>query len=239
MLVNDVLQGGAPTLVAILGTRTATLDMSAFKRGRQEITRAVRREWPGAEYAYEVEFTTGYGPRACGLRRPHWNWFWKGIPAEHAERFASLVTETWCRYVDAEPEAQYVDRIRNEVGLTKYVTEHFMKASQRPPEGFTGQRFCCSRGYFGDVTVTIARKRARESLRRGRELWKAIGAGHQAHDAELVVHQALELASRTVWVLTNDRGARVGPICHDPRRMLSSGVDRPPDVVPDCGVEDP
>jgi hypothetical protein len=221
MLVVDALEGNAPQLVAILGTRTATLDMGAFKLARKKMVEAVRRRWPEAEYAYEVEFTTGYGPRSGGLRRPHWNWFWKGIPRADWWVASWVIVTTWCRYVDAEPGAQYVDVIRNEVGLTKYVTEHFMKASQRPPEGFSGQRFCCSRGYFGQgVSVTLARARARESLRLKRELWKATRAGHGAHDAELIARQALELAHRTVWVLANDRGARVGAEAHDRRRQV-------------------
>jgi hypothetical protein len=221
MLVLDALQGDAPQLITILGTRTATVEMARFKRGRQEVTRQVRKRWPAAEYAYEVEFTTGYGPRAGGHRRPHWNWFWKGIPVADAAEFGQLVIRAWCQHVDAEPAAQYASEIDNAIGLTKYVTEHFMKASQRPPKGFTGQRFCCSRGYFGDgVTVTTARKRARESLMRKREVWKARERGHDAHDAELLAHQALELAQRTIWVLTTDRGARVGKTGHDPRRMI-------------------
>jgi hypothetical protein len=195
--------------------------MAAFETGRRRVVQEVRRRWPAAEYAYEVEFTTGYGPRAGGKRRPHWNWFWKSIPVADAAQFCALVIRIWCRYVDAEPEVQYAAEIDNAVGLTKYVTEHFMKASQRPPAGFTGQRFCCSRGYFGEgVTVTTARKRARESLRSKREVYKAIRAGHNAHDAELVAHQALELAYRTVWVLATDRGARVGAIAHHPHRMV-------------------
>jgi hypothetical protein len=228
MLVLDALQGDAPQLVAILGTRTVTLDMAAFALGRQRVREEVRKRWPAAEYAYEVEFTEGYGPRSGGKRRPHWNWFWKGIPRHDWTVASWVIVTTWCRYVDAEPQAQYVDLIRNEIGLTKYVTEHFMKASQRPPEGFTGQRFCASRGYFGGITVTTARARARESLRSKRERWKAIQAGHEAHDVELLVHQALELAARTVWVLTNDRGARVGAIGHDPRRMILQRAPHPP-----------
>src|SRR5579875_2920650 len=220
MLVSDALEGDAPQLVAILGTRTATLDMATFKRGRQEVCRAVRRRWPEAEYAYEVEFTTGYGPRSGGLRRPHWNWFWKGIPRHDWTAASWCIVTAWCKHVDAEPHAQYVDVIRNEVGLTKYITEHFMKASQRPPEGFTGQRFNCSRGYFGSITVTTARARAKEALRHKRELWKAVQAGHEAHDAELIAHEAMQLASQTVWVLTNDRGARVGEQAHDRRRQI-------------------
>lgn len=220
MLVLDALQGDAPQLISILGTRTATLDMAAFKLARQKLTGAVKRRWPAAQYAYEVEFTTGYGPRSGGRRRPHWNWFWKGIPRADAAEFEQVVTRTWCRYVDAEAHAQYVAEIDNAIGLTKYVTEHFMKASQRPPEGFTGQRFCCSRGYFGPgVTVTTARARARESLRAKRALWKALQAGFDAHDAELVAHQAVTEAANTVWVLANDRGARLSPTVIDPRRM--------------------
>lgn len=219
MLVNDALEGDAPQLISILGTRTATLDMAAFDTGRRRVAQEVRRRWPAAQYAYEVEFTTGYGPRAGGRRRPHWNWFWKGIPRDHLDEFRRIVTTTWCRYVDAEPHAQYVAEISNAIGLTKYVTEHFMKTSQRPPEGFTGQRFCASRGYFRGITVTIARRRAKESLRLKRELYKALQAGHDAHDAELVAHQALELAARTVWVLATDRGARVGKTAHHPHRM--------------------
>jgi hypothetical protein len=220
MLVMDALEGGAPQLIAILGTRTATVDMAVFKRGRQEVTRAVRKRWPAAEYAYEVEFTTGYGPRSGGKRRPHWNWFWKGVPVEDLAEFATLVIATWCRYVDALPEAQYVAEIDNAVGLTKYITEHFMKASQRPPVGFTGQRFCCSRGYFGAITVTTARARARESLRSKRELWKALQARLVGQAAEDQARAALELARCTVWVLANDRGHRVGAVAHNHRRMI-------------------
>lgn len=238
MLVLDALEGDAPQLLAILTTRTATLDMAQFKRGRQEVTRQVRKRWPGAEYAYEVEFTTGYGPRSGGQRRPHWNWFFKGVPAAAAGEFGRVVIAAWCRHVDAEPGAQYAAEIRNAIGITKYVTEHFMKASQRPPKGFSGQRFCCSRRYFGDATVTTARSRARESLQSKRELYKARERGLGAHDAELVAHQALELAHRTVWVLTTDRGARIGKTGHDPRRMilpsdrLEAGMSNPPRRVP-------
>jgi hypothetical protein len=220
MVVSDALEGDAPQLVAILGTRTSTLDMTAFKRGRQEVTRAVRKRWPDAEYVYEVEFTTGYGPRAGGRRRPHWNWFWKGIPRHDWTVASWVIVTAWCQHVDAEPHAQYVHTIDNAVGLTKYVTEHFMKASQRPPKGFTGQRFCASKGYFGEISVQTARARARESLRRGRELWKAIERGLDAHEAELAAHEAYADSLNTVWVLTNERGARVGATGHDSGRML-------------------
>lgn len=229
MVVLDALEGDAPQIVCILGTRTATLDMAAFKQAREKLVKAVRRRWPAAEYVYEVEYTTGYGPRAGGERRPHWNWFWKRIPRQDADELRAICVRIWCSHVDAEPQAQYVAEIDNAVGLTKYVTEHFMKESQRPPKGFTGQRFCCSRGYFGEgVTVTVARARARESLRRKREIWKATRAGFGAHDAELVAHERLVEAAATVWTLTNERGVPMsnrGPI-YDERRMVLPALER-------------
>ena len=133
MLVMDALDGHAPGLLAILTTRTATLDMAAFATARAELVRAVRRRWPAAEYAYEVEFTSGYGSNSGGLRHPHWNWFFKGVPASSAAEFQALVVSVWCPHVDAEPSGRYVEEIRNAIGVSKYVTEHFMKASQRPP----------------------------------------------------------------------------------------------------------
>jgi len=252
MLVLDALEGDAPQLVTILGTRTPTVDMDVFARGRQEVVRAVRRRWPDAQYAYEVEFTTGYGPRAGGKRRPHWNWFWKGIPREDVEQARDVVVSAWCRHVDAEPQAQYVAEIDNAVGLTKYVTEHFMKASQRPPEGFAGHRFKTSRDYFRGISVAVARRRAKESLRLKRELWKAAQAGFDAHDAELVARQALEDAYATVWVLTNDRGHRVGALQHQPGKMVLgltpaeraivlaiAATWRPRRLDPEAGIRNP
>jgi hypothetical protein len=211
MLILDALGGDAPTLLAIVGTRTATLDMGAFRRGRDELVRAMRRRWPAFEYACEVEYTTGYGPRAGGERRPHWNWLGKGVPDADVDEARELMREMWCGRVDAEPERQYVELLRSPAAALKYVTAHYMKASQRPPEGFTGQRFNCSRGYFAGITVTTARARARESLRLKRELWKAEQRGiTDAYDRELVAHQALAAAAATSWVLAGETGARLG-----------------------------
>ncbi len=46
MLVADALDGDAPTLIMILGTRTATLNMTEFEAGRQSVVRKLRRRWP-------------------------------------------------------------------------------------------------------------------------------------------------------------------------------------------------
>lgn len=214
MLVADALAGDAPTIIMILGTRTATLSMKSFAAGIDHLVKAVRRRWPDAQYARQVEYTTGYGPRAGGKRRPHWNWFWKGIPESDLQELRALVERIWCSHVDALPAAQYVARIDNAVGLTKYVTQHFMKMSQAPPAGFTGQRFNTSTRYFGEITRATARARAREALALKRELHKQVQrtdehAPATAHDVELNAQLAYRVARRTRWVLASASGARL------------------------------
>ena len=214
MLVADALEGTAPTIIMILGTRTPTLSMWSFQRGIDHVIKAVRRRWPDAQYARQVEYTTGYGPRAGGKRRPHWNWFWKGIPEGDIEELRALVLRIWCGHVDALPALQYVERIDNAVGLTKYVTQHFMKMSQAPPAGFTGQRFNTSQQYFGTLTRAQARARAREALALKRELHKQAARTDPdrpttAHDVELNAQIAYRVAIATRWVLASASGARL------------------------------
>jgi len=209
MLVRDALAGDAPRLLMILGTRTATVDMAAFQAGKDHLVKAMRRRWPAAEYACQVEFTTGYGPRSGGLRRPHWNYFWKGIPDADLDQARDLALRIWCRHVDALPARQYVALIDNAVGLTKYVTQHFMKASQSPPASFTGQRFNCSRGYFGSLTRRQARAQAREALASKRELYRLQKVIADPYDLELAVHLAVKRDAATRWVLTTASGARL------------------------------
>ncbi len=210
MLVRDALEGDAPRVLLILTTRTVTVDMARFRPGRDAMVRAIRRRWPAFEYAYQVEYTTGYGPRSGGKRRPHWNWFVKGVPVEDLDELRELVVVIWCRHVDARPSAQYVAEIDNAVGLTKYVAQHFMKASQAPPSEFPGQRFNCSVGYFGRWTRRQARAQAREDLALKRALFRLGDTITDAYDLELAAHEAVKRDARTRWTLTTASGARLG-----------------------------
>ena len=216
MLALDGMEGDAPEVWAVLTTRTATLCMESFYGGRRKVMLALRRRWPSCEYAALLEFTTGYGPRSGGQRRPHWNLLLKGIPAAECATAAEVIKRVWCGQVDAEPSGQHVGPIREAGGLMRYLALHFQKESQAPPAGFAGQRFNCSRGYFTGCTRAVARRRARESLKVKREVWKASRVHDNAHDVELAARESLELAYRTVWVLTNDRGHRVGKVAHRP-----------------------
>ena len=45
MLALDGLYGRAPTFVAILGTRTPSIEPRDFYRAREQLLRALRRRW--------------------------------------------------------------------------------------------------------------------------------------------------------------------------------------------------
>lgn len=220
MLALDVMEGDAPQVWATLTTRTATLDLAPYYEARRLVQRALRREWPGARYVAHLEYTSGYGPRSGGRRRPHWHMLWKGIPAADAERAAAVAIAAWCRNCDADPAGQYFAAVDDAGAVLKYVTKHFRKGNQCPPEGFKGRRFSSSRDYFTGCTVRTARARAAESLALKRELWKRRHL--DAYDAELGAREAMQRRASTWWVLCNARGVRVGAYCDDPaRRVLS------------------
>jgi hypothetical protein len=173
MLAVDAERTSAPEVWAVLTTRTATLDMEPFYVARRKAIKALRRRWEGVEYAALLEFTTGYGPRAGGERRPHWNLLLKGVARGDVGAVRAVLLDRWCDHVDALPRAQHVGVIEDMGGLTRYIALHFQKESQSPPDGFHGQRFNCSRGYFSDLTRREMREDARLSLQDRRERWKA------------------------------------------------------------------
>ena len=222
MLALDAMEGDAPTWLLVLGTRTATIDMQRFYLGSQAVARALRTYtgkpkytrgarplWPDFEYASVLEFTTGYGERSGGLRRPHWNWLVKGIPTEDGELAGRIAAEAWCEHVDAELQAQDSRRIYAAGGLMRYLALHFQKASQQPPEGFTGQRFNCSVGYFTGCTRAQARARARDSLGLKRCVWRLAQVHDDAHDVELLAQLAHRRNLATRWVVASETGAQI------------------------------
>jgi len=233
MLALDALEGDPPAVWMVLGTRTpfpvlpgececsedggrcerCTLlrgQMAGFYDGLRLAKRALRRRWPGAEYAAMLEFTTGYAATSSGLRRPHWNLLVKGVPAADAKEAGEVAARIWCRHVDAEPAAQFSGSIYAAGGLMRYMAQHFQKASQEPPEGFTGQRFNCSLAYFTGCTRAVARRRAKEALAIKRELWKAQRVDADAYDVELRAHEAHQRSLSTVWTLASATGSRLG-----------------------------
>lgn len=192
LLALDAMEGSAPALWLVLTTRSANPSPKAFYRAREQVWKAVKRRWPDAEYAAIVEFTTGYGPRSGGVRRPHWNVLVKGVPREACAELAEIVRRVWCARVSARPEAQFVGEVSEVGGLMRYIALHFLKEAQAPPVGWRGHRFVASRGYFSRPRSEL-RPEARRSLQVKRLIWKGL-------DAELA---ELEVAVREldVWRL--------------------------------------
>jgi hypothetical protein len=160
----DAGRGPAPEVWAVLTTAEPTLDMKMFWKAREQVVRALRRRWP-SEYACLLEYTTGYGPRSGGLRRPHWNLLFKGFGAGELGPAAELIRRIWCERTGGDPHAQHIGAVHEAGGLSRYLALHFMKESQKPPEGFRGYRFITSRGYFnGGLTRKQGRELAQEAL---------------------------------------------------------------------------
>lgn len=171
VLQLDAMTNEPPSIVAILGTRSTSLKPAEFWRSREQLVKAFKRRWSRCEYCALVEYTTGYGPRAGGLRRPHWNLLLKGVPVEDVDLVRDVVGNVWCPRADAELHAQYVAAIAEFGGLSRYVAMHFQKSSQRPPAGWKGHRFLHSRGYFA-APMPEVREAARESLNWKRQRFK-------------------------------------------------------------------
>lgn len=170
--------------------------------------KALRRRWPGVEVANMREFTTGYGPRSSGRRRPHWNLLLKGVPAGALEEVRAVSGRVWCKHVDALPERQHAGLVYDSGGLGRYLALHFQKESQAPPKGWRGHRFTSSRGYFPDG-VKVAREKAREAMAVERAVfwanavaeavWQDQGVGLVGEELEELVQQRLGRNRSARW----------------------------------------
>lgn len=213
MVGLESVLGTPPALLAIVGTRTATVDNRAFYLARQWTFRALRKEFGPVEYASFLEFTTGLGARSGGLRRPHWNWFLKVDGAAGDVR--ALVREHWCRHVDAEPDAQYVEEVRDATAAPRYVALHFEKPEQAPPPGWSGQRLNFSRRFFDGRTVTEMRALAHETQAVRRLRWALLDsdAGWVFRMRPELLQQAVDdrmaQRARTLWRLAAVHPRRV------------------------------
>lgn len=215
MLALDAVENGAPEVWACLTTRSGEPRPSAFYAARKQVRKALRRRWPSCQDSTLVEFTTGYGPRSGGVRRPHWNALLKGVPVAQVDEAQEIVGRVWCGQVDAEPSRQHVAPVSDAGGLMRYLALHFQKESQSPPKGWKGHRFTSSRGYFPQGAA-LARERAKCSLRLGRAVFWANAVAEAAFldrdevldSAELealIEDRLLEDAARS-WSIKKVRG---------------------------------
>jgi hypothetical protein len=196
MIALDALDAPdrAPEVWAVLTTRAATHDMARFYVGLQQVCKWLRRRFDGFGYASVIEYTTGYGERSGGERRPHWNLLLKGVPVSEIDRAGAIIRDHWCRHVDARPHAQSVDPVWSHGGLLGYLAGHVEKESQKPPPGWRGQRFNCSRDYFEGRTRAEMRSAARAKIALRTLLWRAARAQGLEGDAAKAAAKAWEAA---------------------------------------------
>jgi hypothetical protein len=218
MLALDALEHFAPQVWACLTTRSADPVPASFYGARKQVRKALRRRWPACQDSTLVEFTTGYGVRSGGDRRPHWNALLKGVPPKDVGEAQEVVSRVWCGQVDAEPSRQHVAPVADAGGLMRYLALHFQKESQSPPKGWRGHRFVSSRGYFPDGAVA-ARERAKRSLRLGRAVYWANAVAEAKWLDEEVVLGADELEDLVDGRLLED-AARSWSLKFRPNRFL-------------------
>lgn len=195
----DAVLGRAPTVYAVLTTRSTVGEASAYYDARRQVAKALRRRLTEPATASLLEFTTGRAGSSGGARRPHDNVLTKALdpPERIEEAWREVIERVWCERVDAAPAAQFVGRVYDAGGVMRYLALHFLKEDQRPPEGWKGSRCRFSRGYLWTDTPA-ARQIARESLRRKRDLWRLMEAEYQGDVVDELDRRAAVRAA-TSW----------------------------------------
>lgn len=185
----------APGLWAVLTAREH-LTRDDCRRHLSQLLRSCRLRWPAIEWFVQVEFQ-----RRGAL---HLNLLVKGVPVEDQEQLLEHLGERWCARVDAEmPWAVVVKRVEDAGGVVRYLQKtlsHGLKVEQAPPIGWKGHRTSQTRGYLVRP-ASVMRQEARQALKLKREVWKAIRAGHEGHEAELVAQEAIAEQATETWRL--------------------------------------
>jgi len=148
------------------------------RRGRRPKDEPDYEAFPDLQYCGFLEWTTGEGTRAGGVRRPHIHHLVKGIPGDHpllkeiwiegpAPKFEPVqttkleqrVSDLW-RAITGDAYIVEVRRLRTPAGAIAYLALHHHKRSQSPPPGFRGRRLRPSKGYY-ELPISELRQLAR------------------------------------------------------------------------------
>ena len=227
----------APTLWAVLTAREH-LTRDQCRQHLRQLRRAARKRWPEIEWFVQVEFQ-----RRGAL---HLNLLVKGVPVDDDVELAELLEQRWCDRVDAEPVGQWLGRIADAGGVTRYLQKtlaHGLKQEQAPPIGWRGHRTSQTGGYLVRP-ASVMRQEARAALRLKRQLHRAIELGLEAHEAELYAQEQLAAAAAKTWQLWRQPRPPIEPndgIADVPWPMLEAafrwqddleaGLDNPPGAV--------
>jgi hypothetical protein len=115
--------------------------------------------------------------------------------------------------------------VAHEGGLLRYLALHFLKESQRPPEGWKGHRVTRSRGYL-TLPTWRARAEAKAALRLKREIYKAESAGYEGAEVLAVAELAVLAAASVEWLLVEIEVSDAGELVAI-RPALGGGMPGP------------
>jgi hypothetical protein len=182
MLRIDAEENEVPSHVITLTCRHVMV-YARLREAHAVFWRAFRRSWGAVEYAGFMEWTTGEGPRAGGIRRPHTHYLVKrlclpvGVVATRARgdnpcrcRDIRTCVECWTAMEWQKLAGAWfvqVRELRHAGGIVGYLALHHRKWEQAAPKGWTGRRLRTSRGYFA-VPNGVLRERARAYLKERR-----------------------------------------------------------------------
>lgn len=220
MLLLDAMEH-APTLLVVLTARTH-LERPDCTDHLRQLRRSLRRQWPAIEWAVLVEFQ-----RRGAL---HLNLLVKNVAPDQAAELHAAICAVWCSRVDAVAAAQSVTPIYAVGGAVKYVSQHFMKPAQAPPEGWQGHRYSSTRGYLVRP-ARIMREEARTALKRKRELWRLREAAEE-QGVTLLADELEEFAARTLEVRAGQKWELVQILDLAGSSAPATRLRRPPVRVP-------
>jgi hypothetical protein len=149
-----------PTVGLTTTTRRPSFTLAELRRAEEYLWRWIRRRhFPQARYCGFLEWTTGRGSGAGGVRRPHVHHLVKGVPRGHellevvdvvrsrkspggwreVTLLELLVGEVW-RRITGDAFVVEARELRTPAGAIAYLTLHHHKREQAAPPGMTHVR---------------------------------------------------------------------------------------------------
>jgi hypothetical protein len=153
-----------PTVGITTTTRSPDFTLEDLRRAEQELWRAMRtgrrigvrgprrrdesryEAFPQLRYCAFLEWTSGRGTHAGGVRRPHLHHLVKGIPIEHpllvpvvlddgkvTNALERRVSELWAAATGGDAFVVECRPLRTPVGAIRYLALHHKKKAQAPP----------------------------------------------------------------------------------------------------------
>jgi hypothetical protein len=226
-----------------LTSRAPVWDGAAYREGKAQVLRELRRAYGRVEAVEFIEQTTGLAPRSGGKRRGHGHNLLKHLPAGQVLEIEALVVPIWKRTTGAWHVS--VSELKSAGGAAAYLTLNLVhekhKARQMPTQLPKGTRTMRTTRDYWSVPYAELVERARDHNRRRRLAWKLAAEGVAEEVLDVAVAFAMDEQSgesyRVVRVAETSPltplGPRLGRMSDAERselaasrRRLTRGVER-------------